>query len=95
MSDYPLLDDDLVREFIGLLTYRAATAETVDGFLQAAEVSRLGSEAAGIDDLVDRIIAECGELTDKAVEPIEGRFSGEVFTLLDRLRLLGPEATAL
>lgn len=91
MNEYPTLEDDQVREFIGLLAHRDATDDSVRTFLSDTATSSLGAGASKIHDVVERVVAACGDRTDKSLEPVEAQFCGEVFLVLNDLddRALG------
>lgn len=91
MSQHPVLDDDQVRQFISTLAARPCTDDTVQGFLRSIGVATLGPSGKAIDELVDQMVTACATDTDRALEPVEAKYSGPVFSALDALpdRALG------
>ena len=81
---YPRLDSSQVRDFIDKVVRFGPTEASVSGFIARSGVGKL-AQSAEIDALVNRLLVDCGDERGRALEPVEAKHCGPIFTVLDGL----------
>lgn len=82
-NNYPLLRRSDVRDFVDTVVRPGATPDTVEAFFIRNEFAPVTPQEKKIVRLVQSIVSDCAEFTDKQVEPVEAKYSGDVHALLD------------
>ena len=80
---HPRLSRSDIREFIDSVVALGATNESVEAFFLHRNFPPASSQENQIADLVSKMITECGENRDRAIESVEAKYSAEVFQLIE------------
>lgn len=80
---YPRLSHSDVKEFIETVVRPGATDASVTRFLAGKNVDESKHKNAQLSGAVERLLADCGTLRDKDLEPIEARHCGPVYKAIE------------
>lgn len=82
-TNYPQLTISEVRDFVDSVVRLKVSREAVEGFFLRKNYPAISSDERKIEELVTVIVTECQQKLNSELEPIEARFSSQVFKLLD------------